>query len=135
MRGKKLDHTGYSVDPLEESIAVHPKPPTPGRGKTRLGEKGFPAGREGRQVEVGASAEPGNRPARREFGATEVGAGKVAAALPRRSGEGWEESDPLRWPHGRWGKMGRRQGGVSHLGRESGVFMREGGMGSEWSLA
>lgn len=68
-----------------------------------------------------------------EFGVTEAGAGKVAAASegpnPRGSGEGWVESDQLRWPQERWREMGKGLGGVRHLGGKWGASA--GGRGGE----
>ena len=43
------------------------------------------------------------------------------------SGEGWVESDQLRWPQERWREMGKGLGGVCHLGGNWGSQCRREG--------
>ena len=73
---------------------------------------------------------------RPEFRVTEAGAGKLAAASegpnPRGSGEGWVESDQLRWPQERWREMGKGLGGVRHLGGEEGGRAVQEGRSGIW---
>ena len=84
-------------------------------------------------MRAGAASRNAAAAPRREFGVTEAGAGKLAAAPggpnPRGSGESWEESDQLLWPQERWREMGKGVGGVRHLGGECGGCCAGGGGG------